>query len=84
MKKYLVVLAAAVLALASCGGQKGNKYTQISFKQTELTLSLGATDKLVVLYEPSELAAPAVTWATTGTAWLPRPIWSSVPCPAIN
>lgn len=65
MKKYLVVLAAAVLALASCGGQKGNKYTKISFKQTELTLALGATDKLVVLYEPSELEAPAVTWATS-------------------
>ena len=67
MKKYLIVLAAAVVALASCkpGGESGSKYTKISFKQTELTWALGATDKLVVLDEPITLEAPAVTWATS-------------------
>ena len=65
MKKYLVVLAAAVLALAGCKPGEGNKYTSLSFKNSELTMSIGATGKLQVLYEPTTLEAPAVVWASS-------------------
>lgn len=64
MKKYLVVLAAAVVALASCTNP-GSKYTKISFKNTEMTLAVGATASLQVLYEPTTLEAPAVVWASS-------------------
>ena len=52
MKKYLIVLAAAVVALASCkpGGESGSKYTKISFKESALELAIGETAKLKVLY----------------------------------
>lgn len=65
MKKYLVVLAAAVLALAGCKPGEGSKYTSISFKNSELTMAIGATGKLQVLYEPTTLEAPAVVWASS-------------------
>lgn len=69
MKKYLIVLAAAVVALASCkpGGESGSKYTKISFKESALELAIGETAKLKVLYEPTTLDAPACKWATSDT-----------------
>ena len=69
MKKYLIVLAAAVVALASCkpGGESGSKYTKISFKESALELAMGETAKLKVLYEPTTLDAPACKWATSDT-----------------
>jgi len=66
MKKYLIVLAAAVMALASCSnGGGGSKYTSIKFKNAEMTMALGATDKLQVLYEPTSLDAPVCVWASS-------------------
>lgn len=68
MKKYLIVLAAAVVALASCkpgSGESGSKYTKISFKESALELALGETAKLKVLYEPTTLDAPVCEWASS-------------------
>ena len=66
MKKYFVVLAALAMILVSCKDKKeATEYTKISFKQTELTLGVGATAKLSVLYEPATLDAPACTWSTS-------------------
>lgn len=65
MKKYLIVLAAAVMALASCSNGGGSKYTSIKFKNAEMTMALGATDKLQVLWEPTSLDAPVCVWASS-------------------
>lgn len=68
MKKYLIVLAAAVVALASCkpgGGESGSEYTKISIKQSEITLAAGESTKLNLLYEPTTLDAPACTWSSS-------------------
>ena len=68
MKKYLIVLAAAVFALASCTPtqqEEGNEYTKISFKKAEVELALGASDKLTLLWEPTSLEAPKATWASS-------------------
>ncbi len=66
MKKYLVVLAAALVALAGCKPtEETNKYTSLKFKNAELTLAVGETTKLQVLYEPTTLDAPAVVWASS-------------------
>ena len=68
MKKYLIVLAAALVALASCknnGG--GNEYTSIKFKNAEITLAVGTSDKLAVLYEPTTLEPPTCVWASSNT-----------------
>lgn len=64
MKKYLVVLAAAVFALASCGGG-GSKYTSLKFKESKIQLAQGQTKKLQVLYEPTTLDAPVCVWASS-------------------
>lgn len=66
MKKYLIVLAAALVALASCknnGG--GNEYTSIKFKNAEIALAVGTSDKLAVLYEPTTLEPPTCVWASS-------------------
>ena len=71
MKKYLIVLAAAVVALASCkpgSGESGSKYTKISFKESALELAIGETTKLKVLYEPTTLDAPVCEWASSDPA----------------
>ena len=67
MKKYLVVLAAAVFALASCGGG-GSKYTSLKFKESQIALAQGSSTKLQVLYEPTSLEAPACVWASSNPA----------------
>ena len=68
MKKYLIVLAAAVVALASCKKQEGNAYTKIAFKQSAITMTEGATQKLQVLYEPTTLEVPQCEWASSDPA----------------
>lgn len=70
MKKYLIVLAAAIVALASCkpSEQSGSKYTKISFKETSMELAVGETAKLRVLYEPTTLEAPVCEWSSSDTA----------------
>ena len=68
MKKYLIVLAAAVVALASCKKQEGNAYTKIAFKESAITMTEGATQKLQVLYEPTTLEVPQCEWASSDPA----------------
>ena len=69
MKKYLIVLAAAVVALASCKTESGSKYTKISFKESEISIAIDESKRLVLLWEPSEIAeAPAVEWASSNPA----------------
>lgn len=70
MKKYLIVLAAAVVALASCkpGEESGSKYTKISFKESTLELAVGETARLKVLYEPTTLEAPVCEWTSSDPA----------------
>ena len=65
MKKYLIVLAAALVALASCTPSGGNKYTSIRFKSTEIDLAEGAKTTLNVLYEPTTLEAPVCEWSSS-------------------
>jgi len=70
MKKYLIVLAAAVVALASCkgGGEGGNGYTSIRFKESSISMSIGETKKLNVLYEPTTLEPPTCVWSSSNEA----------------
>lgn len=65
MKKYLVVLAALAMVFVGCKKEDTNKYTSLKFKNAELTMAVGATEKLQVLYEPTTLDAPAVVWASS-------------------
>lgn len=67
MKKYFVVLAALALVFAGCKPtQSGSTYTKISFKQTELTLGIGETEKLIVRWEPTSITtAPECTFETS-------------------
>jgi hypothetical protein len=68
MKKYLVVLAALAMVLVGCKDKEkegGSEYTKISFKQSELSIGLGETAKLTVLYEPTTLDAPSLTWSSS-------------------
>ena len=63
MKKYLIVLAAAVVALASCTTE--SKYTSIRFKNANIDLEEGTTSKLQILYEPTTLEAPVCEWSSS-------------------
>ncbi len=66
MKKYLVALAAIAVLFASCDKkQSGGEYTSISLKQTEVSLSPGEYTTLNVLWQPTDLEEPAVTWASS-------------------
>lgn len=67
MKKYLIALAALAMVLVGCKqqGGGGSEYTKISFKQTEISIAQGETYKLIVLYEPTSLDAPACEWSTS-------------------
>lgn len=66
MKKYLFVLAAAVVALASCTGG-GSKYTSLKFKSAEVTVAQGASEKLYLIWEPTSLNAPTCEWSSSDT-----------------
>lgn len=66
MKKYLIVLAAAVVALASCKpNEPTSEYTKLSFKESTLDLAPGDTKKLALVYEPTTLDAPKCEWASS-------------------
>ena len=70
MKKYLIVLAAAAIALAGCKGG-GSKYTSISFKESTRTLIIGEQVKFSVMWEPTTIEeAPLCTWASSDTTVL--------------
>ena len=70
MKKYLIVLAAAAIALAGCKGG-GSKYTSISFKESTRTLTIGEQVKFSVMWEPTTIEeAPLCTWASSDTTVL--------------
>lgn len=64
MKKYLIILAAVLVGLASCNNG-ANKYTSISFKYSEVYLGLGYSDKLQVLYQPTSLEYPKCEWSSS-------------------
>lgn len=66
MKKYLFVLAAAVVALASCTGG-GSKYTSLKFKNAEVTVAQGESEKLYLIWEPTSLNAPTCEWSSSDT-----------------
>ena len=69
MKKYLIVLATALVALAGCkGGGESSKYTSIRFKDTAINLAVGETKKLNVLYEPTTLEPPTCEWSSSNEA----------------
>lgn len=70
MKKYLIVLATALVALAGCkgGDDEGNKYTSISFKETSISLAVGETKKMNVLYQPTTLEPPTCEWSSSNEA----------------
>lgn len=69
MKKYLIVLAAALVTLASCNNGGGSKYTSIKFKEAEITLGVGESQKLKVLYEPTSIEqAPVCVWSSSNEA----------------
>ena len=71
MKKYLIVLAAAAIALAGCKGGGGSKYTSISFKESQRTLTIGEQVKFSVMWEPTTIEeAPVCTWASSDTTIL--------------
>ena len=64
MKKSLILLAAVILGLASC--DKGaNKYTSLRFKNADVTIAVGAKERLQVLYEPTTLEYPQCEWSTS-------------------
>ena len=68
MKKYLIVLATALVALASCNGNNENVLTGISFKQTEVGGLYGDTIRLTLVATPAEAALPDdIVWSSSDT-----------------
>lgn len=67
MKKYLIVLAAALVALAGCKQKEDpNELKSISFKQTELTALVGDTIRLALVATPAEAQLPTdLVWASS-------------------
>ena len=66
MKKYLVVFAALALVFAGCKPtEETSEYTKLALKQTEISLGIGETQKLNVIYEPTSLDAPVCEWSTS-------------------
>ena len=66
MKKYLIIMVAAVLGLASCN-KETNKYTKIWFKEANIVVAQWTESKLQVLYEPTTLEAPVCEWSSSDT-----------------
>ena len=66
MKKYLIILVAALISFAGC--KKENKYTSLRFKNAEVALGEGYSDKLQVLYEPTSLEYPKCEWSSSNPA----------------
>ena len=64
MKKYLIVLAAALVALAGCK-PKEETYSSLRIKQAEIAIGVGESAKLNVLWEPTSLEAPQCEWSSS-------------------
>ena len=66
MKKYLIVLAAALVALVGCKKDKEVVISNLSFKQTELTAVVGDTIRLALVVTPAEAALPTdIVWSSS-------------------
>lgn len=67
MKKYLIVLAAALVALAGCKPKEDpNALKGISFKQAELTVLTGDTVRLALVADPAEAQLPTdLVWSSS-------------------
>ena len=68
MKKYLIVLAAVVLGLASCNNQEGGEYTRVGIKQAEIAIAVGESAKLNLVWEPTTLNAPVCVWESSDSS----------------
>ena len=67
MKKYLIVLAAALVALAGCKKPE-QELTGISFKQAEVVGLIGDTLRLALVATPAEVNLPDdIVWSSSDT-----------------
>jgi len=65
MKKYLIVLATALVALAGCKGGEGTE-TKLSIKPDAATLIVGDTTRLAAVITPAEAKYPEdLVWASS-------------------
>lgn len=65
MKKYLIVLATALVALAGCKGGEGTE-TTLSIKPDAATLIVGDTTRLAAVITPAEAKYPGdLVWASS-------------------
>ena len=68
MKKYLIVLAAALVALASCKENKPAAEFELAIRPAEVTLIIGDTTRLASVITPAEVEIPAdLVWASSDT-----------------
>jgi hypothetical protein len=68
MKKYLIVLATALVALAGCKGGEGTE-TKLSIKPDAATLIVGDTTRLAAVITPAEAKYPEdLVWSSSDTA----------------
>ena len=67
MKKYLIVLAVALVALAGCKPKEnGSAITNLSFKQTEISGLAGDTLRLALVVTPAEAPVPEdLVWSSS-------------------
>lgn len=65
MKKYLIVLAAALVTLASC--DQKDQLTDIKFKESQVSLMVGDTIRLALIATPAETPLDNVVWASSDT-----------------
>lgn len=68
MKKYLIVLAAAAVVLASCKTEEA--YKSISFKEADRIMVYGEQAQFSVMWEPANLPEPKCTWESSDTTVL--------------
>ena len=66
MKKYLIVLATALVALASCK-PKEVELESIAFKQSELTMFVGDTTRIALLFTPLDYDVTKADLAITSS-----------------
>lgn len=67
MKKYLIVLATALVALAGCKGGEGTE-TKLSIKPDAATLIVGDTTRLAAVITPAEAKYPEdLVWSSSNT-----------------
>lgn len=65
MKKVLFLLSIYIL-LAGCSKDDTPRIvTSISFEKNEISIKMGESETLKVIYEPSNLSAPSYTWESS-------------------